>query len=156
TDRVVALDILENISDAKAVFEDFYNKYKKDTLVMNKYITIIASADKDGVLDRVQELESDEVYDKKVPNLVRSLIGSFTRNYRYFHKKDGSGYKFVADKIIEIDKINAQMASALAGAFKIYNRINNTNKTLMKKELERVVSTHNLSKNTYEIVNKIL
>ena len=41
---------------------------------------------------------------EKVPNLVRSLIGVFARNYKYFHAKDGKGYSFVADKIIEIDK----------------------------------------------------
>ncbi len=158
TDRVVALDILQNISaeDAKEVLDDFYEKYKDDTLVMNKYIAIIASSSAEGVLKRVIELQEDKVYDEKIPNLVRSLIGTFARNYKYFHAKDASGYKFVVDKIIEIDKINAQMASSLAGTFKIYDKMNSLNKNLMKKELERVVSTHSLSKNTYEIVNKIL
>jgi len=87
---------------------------------------------------------------------VRSLIGSFTRNYKNFHAKNGLGYKFVADKIIEIDTINAQMAAGLAGAFKIYEKMNATNKNAMKKELERVASTQTLSKNVYEIISKIL
>ncbi|MEO1953977.1 MAG: aminopeptidase N, partial [Campylobacterales bacterium] len=158
TQRVVALDVLENIStyDAKDELEDFYNTYKNDTLVMNKYFTILASADKDDVLSRVKNLQNDKAYDEKVPNLVRSLIGSFTRNYKYFHKKDGSGYKFVADKIIEIDTINPQMASGLSGAFKIYPKLNNTNKALMKKELEKILDSENLSKNSLEIVSKCL
>jgi aminopeptidase N len=158
TDRVVALDILQNISDdeSKVAFDDFYHKYKDDTLVMNKYFAILSSSLKEGTLQRVMELQNDEVYDEKVPNLVRSLIGSFARNYKHFHAKDGSGYKFIADKILEIDKINPQMASSLAGAFKIYKKLNPTNKELMKKELECVVSTQSLSKNTYEIVHKIL
>ena len=101
-------------------------------------------------------LQNDEVYDEKVPNLVRSLIGVFARNYKHFHAKDGHGYSFVADKIIEIDKINPQIASGLAGAFKIYNRINITNKVMIQKELKRVVSTHGLSKNSMEIIEKIL
>jgi aminopeptidase N len=158
TQRIVALDILENISqnEAKLALEDFYNRYKKQTLVMNKYFSILASSSRDGVLKRVIELQKDDVYDEKVPNLVRSLIGSFARNYRYFHAKDGSGYKFLAIKIINIDKINPQMASALAGAFKIYNKMNEINKKLMKEQLECVVSTHGLSKNTFEIIDKIL
>jgi aminopeptidase N len=158
TDTIVALDILENITsqEGEDALNDFYNKYKDDTLVMNKYFSIIAASNRNGTLQRVKALEYDEVYDKKVPNLVRSLIGVFARNYKHFHAEDGSGYSFVADKVIEIDKINAQMASGLAGAFKIYERLNKTNKNLMRQELERVVSTHSLSKNSYEIVSKIL
>jgi aminopeptidase N len=108
------------------------------------------------VLERVEKLQRDKVYDEKVPNLVRSLVGSFARNHKYFHAKDGSGYKFLADKIIAIDKINPQMASALCGAFKVYDKMNEHNKGLMKKELSRVISTQGLSKNSFEIIDKIL
>lgn len=158
TDRIVALDILENITsqEGEVALNDFYHRYKDDTLIMNKYFSILSASTRAGTLERVMDLENDEAYDEKVPNLVRSLIGVFARNYKHFHALDGRGYSFVADKIIEIDKINAQMASGLASAFKIYERLNEVNKKLMKKELERVVSTHSLSKNSYEIVSKIL
>ncbi|MDQ1264843.1 MAG: aminopeptidase, partial [Campylobacterota bacterium] len=118
TDRITALDILENISPFYAVasLEHFYNKYKEDTLVMQKYFSILAASHREGTLDRVMALQNDDAYNELVPNLVRSLVGVFSRNYKYFHAKDGYGYKFVADKIIHIDKINPQMASALAGA----------------------------------------
>lgn len=157
-DRVVALDILENSHPefAQVAHANFYSKYKDQTLVMNKYFAILASSHREGTLDRVVALQNDEVYDEKVPNLVRSLIGVFARNYKHFHAKDGYGYSFVCEKIIEIDKINAQMASGLAGAFKIYTRMNAQNKALMKKELEKIAATEGLSKNTFEIINKIL
>ena len=158
TDRIVALDILENSSSKLAAIAhaDFYARYKNDTLVMNKYFSILSASQREGTLERVIALQNDEAYDERVPNLVRSLIGVFARNYKHFHAKDGLGYKFVADKIIEIDKINAQMASALAGAFKVYEKMNEINKSYMKIELERVISTHSLSKNVYEIIAKIL
>ena len=158
TDRVVALDILENISPkfAKPAQSNFYKKYKDDTLVMNKYFSILSASHRDGTLQRVIELQKDDAYNELIPNLVRSLIGVFARNYKHFHAKDGSGYKFVADKIIEIDKINPQMASGLSGAFKIYEKLNKVNKIAMKTELERVISTQSLSKNVYEIVSKII
>jgi aminopeptidase N len=158
TDRVVALDILENISEAyaKEALEDFYEKYKEDTLVMNKYFTILASSQRAGTLKRVKELQNDDAYNELVPNLVRSLIGAFTRNYKHFHAKNGGGYKFVAEKIIDIDKINPQIASGLCNAFKIYEKLTKTNKKAMKAELECVVSTQSLSKNVFEIVSKIL
>ena len=160
TDRVAALDVLENATnateDAKAAFANFYEKYKTQTLVMNKYFSLLSASHRDGTLSRVVELQKDAVYDEKVPNLVRSVVGVFARNYKHFHAKDASGYKFVADKIIEIDKINAQMASGLAGAFKIYDKMNELNKSLIKVELERVISTQSLSKNSFEIIGKIL
>ena len=158
TDKIVALDIIENsdINESDEEFSDFYKKYKSDTLIMNKYLALFAASSRGGVLQRVIALQDDEVYDKKVPNLVRSLIGVFARNYKHFHAKNGEGYKFIADKIIEIDKINAQMASGLCSAFRIYEKMNETNKNLMKEELERIISTHSLSKNSYEIISKIL
>ena len=158
TDRVVALDILENSSAelSTIAMADFYERYKNDTLVMNKYFSILSASEREGTLDRVQALQNDKAYDKKVPNLVRSLIGVFARNYKCFHAKNAKGYSFVADKIIEIDKINAQMASGLCGAFKIYEKMNKLNKELMKSELERIISTQSLSKNSYEIIAKIL
>ncbi len=158
TDRVTALDILENSHEefAEVALKDFYDKYKTDTLVMNKYFSILAASEREGTLNRVIALQNDPLYDEKIPNLVRSLIGVFARNSKHFHAKDGKGYSFLADKIIQIDKINPQIASGLTAAFKIYKRLNDLNKKLMKKELERVETTHLLSKNVYEIVSKIL
>ncbi|QOP43183.1 aminopeptidase N [Sulfurimonas sediminis] len=158
TDRIVALDVLENlhVSYAEVALQDFYNRYKDETLVMNKYFAILASSSRYDVLERVEKLQRDKVYDEKVPNLVRSLVGSFARNHKHFHAKDGSGYKFLADKIIEIDKINPQIASGLCGAFKVCDKMNKHNQDLIKKELSRVISTQGLSKNSFEIIDKIL
>ncbi|QOP46097.1 aminopeptidase N [Sulfurimonas paralvinellae] len=158
TDRVTALDVLEHTDEplAEEAFKDFYNKYKDNTLVMNKYFGLLSSSLRDDILHRVKTLQNDEVYDDKVPNLVRSLVGTFARNHKHFHAKDGEGYKFVADKIVEIDKINPQMASGLCSTFKIYDKMNKENQKLMKRELMRVISTQGLSKNSFEIIDKIL
>ena len=158
TDKVASLDVLEMFDENERAdaFEHFYNRYKNNTLVMNKYFALLAASSREGLLQRVQDLQNDLVYDEKVPNLVRSLIGVFARNYKYFHAKDGSGYNFVVSKIIEIDKINPQMASGLSSAFKIYPKMNENNKKLMELALKCVVSTQGISKNTFEIVSKIL
>ncbi|MDY0121924.1 MAG: aminopeptidase N [Sulfurimonas sp.] len=163
TDRITALDILENGDNSiesgklrEVAFADFYARYSNNTLVMNKYFSILSASTREGTLDRVMALQNDPVYDKKVPNLVRSLIGVFARNYKHFHAKDGLGYKFVADKILEIDTLNAQMASALGGAFKVYEKMNPHNKELMRVELERIAAAEHISKNLYEIISKVL
>ena len=135
---------------------DFYARYKEDTLVMNKYFSILSASEREGVLERVNILANDEVFDMKVPNLVRSLYGVFARNFKYFHAKDGSGYRLIADKIIELNAINPQIASGLSGAFKSYDKLGEDAKTMMGNELRRILSVEKLSNHVYEIIDKIL
>ncbi len=157
-DRITALSCLTTyyIQDAKWALDDFYKCYHTNTLIMNKYFSIIALSRGDGVLNHIIKAQHDKAYDKNVPNLVRALIGSFIKNYRYFHAKDGSGYRFLAQQIIEIDKSNPQISSALVGAFKIYKKLDEKNKELMCKELQKIKNIKDLSNNCYEIILKIL
>lgn len=132
----------------------FFTKWKHETLVMQKWLTAQSSAPGKKTLGRIKELLSNEVYDKSVPNLVRSLIGTFTGNSIEFHNKDGSGYRFITDQIIDIDKLNPQMASRLAGSFKDYKRLPSDLKALVKESLERILAVKDISRNVYEIVSK--
>jgi aminopeptidase N len=158
SERIAALDLLENYAPglAQAPLEDFYHRYRDQTLVMNKYFAVLASSRREGTLKRVIALQENPAYDVKVPNLVRSLIGSFARNPVAFYDVSGEGFRFVADKVIEIDALNPQIASGLAGAFKNYARLGIDQKTFMGVELERIKNHPNLSNNVYEIVSKIL
>ena len=158
TSEIAALSLLVDTQGEhkeKAV-QSFYKKWKDQTLVMQKWLMIQGSSALPGTLSTVKKLEGDAVYDKSVPNLVRSLIGSFSRNHTNFHAKDGSGYKFIADQILEIDKINPQMAAGLSRAYKDFKRLPADAKAQMKPELERILATPKLSKNTFEIVSKTL
>lgn len=158
SERLAALDLLENYAPALAAkaLDDFYNRYNDQTLVMNKYFSVCASSRREGTLGRVIALQENNAYDVKVPNLVRSLIGSFARNPVAFYDVSGEGFKFVADKVIEIDGLNPQIASGLAGAFKNYPRLSHEQKTQAGIELERIKNHPGLSNNVYEIITKIL
>jgi len=158
TSRLAALDLLENYAPDFAVeaLSDFYHKHSHETLVMNKYFALLSSSRREGTLARVIALQNDTAYDMKVPNLVRSLIGSFSRNAVAFHHIEGEGYAFVADKVIEIDAFNPQIASGLAGAFKSYGKLSPLSKAKMGIELERIKNHPNISNNVYEIVTKII
>ncbi|MDD2785219.1 MAG: aminopeptidase N C-terminal domain-containing protein, partial [Sulfuricurvum sp.] len=158
TERIAALDLLENYApnDVGEALNDFYTRYKDETLVMNKYFAVCASSRREGTLTRVQALQNDPAYDPKVPNLVRALIGSFARNPVAFYDGSGEGFKFVADKVIEIDALNPQIASGLAGAFKNYGKLSALQKAQMQTQLERIKNHPNLSNNVFEIITKIL
>ncbi len=158
TDRITALQLLEGAAPeaAEAAMRDFYSAYSSDMLVMTKYFSVIASSQRPGVLERVKVAMKDPAFDIKVPNLVRALIGAFARNPHHFHAHDGSGYDFIGEQIIALDAINPMIAAGLAGAFKTYNRMNDRSRGQMQNALEKVMAHEGISKNVYEIVEKIL
>ena len=157
TDKHAALVLFANkdCKERDQVLADFYGKWKDTTLVIQKWLVAQASSPLDDTLDRVEKLQRDPVFDITVPNLVRSLIAAFARS-KTFHRQDGKGYCFLADKIIEVDRFNPQLAARLAGLFNEFQRLQPQNKKVARQQLERVLRTEKLSGNTYEIVSKIL
>ena len=47
------------------------------------------------------------------PNRMRSLVGAFAANQRAFHDASGRGYRFLADMILAVDRLNPQTAARL-------------------------------------------
>ncbi len=144
-----------------------YQAHKENAQIIDQWFTDQAIADRDDVLTQVKALTSHEAYmepDPKEaskmrkttnPNRVRSLVGGFTVNKIYFHKKDGSGYQFVADQIIAIDKFNPMLAAGLAKSFSSAHKFDSARQTLMIQQLERI-QKHVESGNVKEIVGKTL
>ena len=61
----------------------------------------------------------------------------------------------MAEKIIALDRINPMIAAGLSGAFKSYDRLDDMRRAHMSNELKQIMSVEGISKNVYEIVEKI-
>ncbi len=133
----------------------FYQEHKDNPLAMNQWFADQALADRADVLDEVKTLMNHPAYDAKNPNSVRNLIGGFTANTIRFHSKDGSGYRFLADEVIRIDKFNPMLASGLAKRLASPHRYDRKRQDLIKAELERIRDNVK-SNNVREIVSKSL
>ncbi|MBT7766195.1 MAG: aminopeptidase N, partial [Bdellovibrionales bacterium] len=157
TDQFYGMTLLTQFSGqlTNQAINQFLAQWKDETLVVQKWFGAQALSAAAGTLDRVIELEKMELFDIKVPNLLRALVGSFAANVRHFHARDGSGYHYLADKIIEIDALNPSMASALIGRFKWYKKLDSIRQKAIKTELLRI-KKRPLSNNAYEIIDKIL
>jgi aminopeptidase N len=158
TDSISALSMLvdtESPEKDKAL-ENFYDKWKTDPMVINKWFAVQSSSRLPNVLSRIRELESNPVFDSKNPNKLRSLYGGFTQNLTRFHDRSGEGYTFMADKILEMDSFNPMMAGKFAVCFKKYANLDLVRKSLVKKELERILATEKLSGSVFEITDKTL
>lgn len=146
-----------NESDTRnRLLAQFADKFSDDALVMDKYFALVGSSRRSDTLQQVQTALQHPKFSLENPNKARSLIGSFSRNVPHFHAEDGSGYSFIADKVIEIDRFNPQVAARLVQAFNLCNKLELHRKNLVKQELQRIRAQEGLSKDVGEIVGKIL
>jgi aminopeptidase N len=105
----------------------------------------------------VEKLTEHPAFDIRNPNKVRSLIGAFCHgNQVRFHDAGGAGYRFLADRVVEIDAINPQVAARLMGSFSRWRKFDVGRRERMQTELERILATTKLSKDVYEIASKTL
>jgi aminopeptidase N len=158
TEKMGALRMLAGIESLRRdeALRDFYERWKGDQRVITKWLSVQALSPLRGRLDEVIRLEKDGVFDIRIPNLVRALIGAFSQNLVNFNDITGRGYAYVADKIIEIDAFNPSISSLLARSFKLYPRTDSLRRGLIEKELKRIMGAGGLSKNTHEIVANTL
>ena len=146
-----------NESDTRnRLLAQFADKFSDDALVMDKYFALVGLSRRSDTLQQVQTALQHPKFSLENPNKARSLIGSFSRNVPHFHAQDGSGYRFISEKVIEIDRFNPQVAARLVQAFNLCNKLEPHRKNLVKQELQRIRAQEGLSKDVGEIVGKIL
>lgn len=157
TDQMGALMALRDLDCAQRhdCLDRFADRWQGDALVMDKYFSLLASSRVASTLDQVTAALTHPAFSLKNPNKARSLIGAFSRNMPHFHAADGSGYRFVADRVLEIDRFNPQVASRLVQAFNRWKKLEPGRRALMRAELERMAAG-TLSRDLYEIVSKNL
>jgi aminopeptidase N len=159
TDAMAGLSVLAGgESDLRApALADFYERWRHDPLVVDKWLSLQAMAPLPGTLAEVERLLSHPAFTLKNPNKVRALIGSFAHgNPVCFHAADGSGYRFVAERILELDPLNPQVAARLAGAFGRWRRFGEGRQQLMREQLQRILAAPKLSRDVAEVVGKTL
>ncbi len=159
TDQIASLSLLcqEAIPQRDEALSHFYHQWQDDPLVIDKWFSQQATSSLPNTFSIINTLMQHEAFDLKNPNRIRSLIGAFSMsNPLHFHALDGSGYKFLGDQIIAIDAINPQIASRLLGALTVWRRFDKKRQLFIKKELERIISTTDISKDVYEIASKSL
>ncbi|MFN2473605.1 MAG: aminopeptidase N [Sphingomicrobium sp.] len=158
TDRQGALAILVSLEGAERAdaLNAFYERYRDDSLVIDKWFGLQAAAQRVDTMESVQALAQHPDFTLANPNRARSLIGSFAMNQWAFHAVSGAGYRFLGDMIIAQDGINPQVAARLVPPLGRWRRFEPKRAALMRAELERILASEGLSKDVYEQVSKSL
>ena len=140
-----------------SLLADFEQKWQHDGLVMDKWFALQATRPEENVLQNVMQLMDHPSFNFNNPNRVRSLIGAFAgQNLKAFHAIDGSGYRFLTDILIKLNKSNPQVASRLIEPLIRFARYDAQRQTLMKRALERISETEDLSRDLFEKIEKAL
>ena len=158
TDRQGALGVLAGLENPlrEAKLTDFYERYKGNALVIDKWFTLQACSLHPQVLEHVEALAEHPDFTLHNPNRVRSLYMALAGNPPAFHAASGKGYRMIADLILALDPINPQTAARFVPALGRWRRLEDGRAALMRAELERIKAAAHLSRDTFEQVTRSL
>ena len=158
TDRQGALGTLANSEapERDEALAAFYERYRGNALVLDKWFMVQALSTRDDTVDAVLALAEHPDFTLANPNRMRALVSAFAANQRAFHEEHGRGYRFLADMILAVDKLNPQTAARLVPPLGRWRRFDERRAELMRGELQRIVATPGLSKDVFEQASKSL
>ena len=159
TDRMAALTCLvhNRLPRWEEALAAFYHQFETDPLVVDKWFTLQATSPQSETHTEIETLMAHPDFTMRNPNRVRSLVGAFAQgNPVRFHDLSGAGYVFLADRVIELDILNPQVAARLVSPLSRWRRYDSERQDMMKVQLERIQLQENLSTDVREIVGKSL
>jgi aminopeptidase N len=161
TDRFNALQALVGSGHALATqaLAAFHALFKGEELVIDKWFALqAATPDRGGqVLPAVRQLMAHPDFNVRNPNRARSLIFSYCNtNPGGFHRQDAAGYVFWAERVIELDGINPQVAARLARALDRWKKLAEPYRSAAREALSRVAAKTDLSNDVREVIDRAL
>jgi aminopeptidase N len=158
TDRLAALNVLArlDIHAAAPVLEHFRQRYADNALALDKWFSLQATLPGSAALSRIQTLERDSAFTLKNPNRVQSLVGTFARaNATGFHRADGAGYRWLAERLGELDALNPQVSARVATAFNGWQRLEPQRREAARTVIEELAAREGLSPDLSDILARV-
>ncbi len=157
TQELAALGALLDIGQGEGELSSFYDRWRDDRLVMDKWFALqVSAAAPDKAAEVARRLTEHADFDWKNPNRFRAVIGALAMNAAGFHDPGGAGYALVADWLIRLDPVNPQTTARMSTAFETWRRYDKARQAMIREELERIRRVPGLSRDTTEMVSRIL
>jgi len=159
TDRAHALFLLATHGglERERALNDFYEHWKGDHVVIDTWFAAQAQSPLAATLRQVKKLTKHPLFSLTAPNKVRALIGTFAMaNPVQFNRPDGTGYAFLADQVLALDRLNPQIAARMLSAFRSWRALETGRRAQARKALRRIAKTKGSSPDVQEIVSKMI
>ncbi len=161
TDQFAALAALANVNAAVCVqreqaLAEFYDRWKDEALVVDKWLQAQSTSRRPDTLATVKALTQHPAFDAGNPNKIYALIRAFGANLVRFHAADGSGYVFMAERILLLHDKNPQVASRLARSFDRWKKFDAGRQAHARAALEKIRAHPGLVRDVLEVVERAL
>ncbi|KGD77552.1 aminopeptidase N [Pantoea vagans] len=159
TDALAALSaaVAAQLPCRDALLAAYDERWHQDGLVMDKWFVLQATSPAANVMRNVRQLLNHRSFTMSNPNRVRSLVGAFaSANPAAFHAKDGSGYKFLVEMLIDLNTRNPQVAARMVEPLIRLKRYDEGRQAMMRQALEQLLELDKLSGDLYEKITRAL
>ncbi|HCW84567.1 MAG: aminopeptidase N [Planktotalea sp.] len=156
TQQLSALACLLQENVGETALAKFYEQWKHDRLVMDKWFNLqVSCTAPEDTATTAETLTSHADFDHKNPNRFRATLGALAMRHAGFHHISGRGYTLLADWLITLDPINPQTTARMCSAFQTWKRYDEARQNMMLAEIDRILSQPNLSRDTTEMLTRI-
>ncbi|MGB0159897.1 MAG: aminopeptidase N [Thalassovita mediterranea] len=156
TQQLAALGCLIMAGKGDAATAEFYDQWKEDRLVIDKWFALqISHAAPERAAEVAADLTQHVDFTMKNPNRFRATLGALAMSPAGFHRADGAGYALLADWLIQLDPLNPQTTARMCSAFETWKRYDSDRQALIAAQLDRILATPDLSRDTTEMVSRI-
>ncbi len=157
TQQLAALSCLLRAEVGDSQNAAFYDQWKNDRLVIDKWFAMqIMHAKMSDAAPKVEEMTRHPDFTMTNPNRFRAVFGALGGNAAGFHDASGDGYRVMGDWLIKLDAKNPQTTARMTSVFETWRRFDADRQGMIRETLERIKSAPNLSRDTTEMVTRIL
>ncbi len=157
TQQLGALRALLQMSKGASELATFEKQWQHDRLVMDKWFSLqVSLAAPEDTATTVERLTHHPAFDIRNPNRFRAVFGGLRANAAGFHHSSGAAYALLADWLIRLDPLNPQTAARMTMSYDTWKRYDTARQTKMRAALTRIAQTPGLSRDTEDMVTRIL
>ena len=155
--QLAALGALLTAGSGEDELDAFYSQWQHERLVIDKWFMLqVGHAEPKKAAAIAEALTRHPDFTWKNPNRFRAVFGALAMNHAGFHAADGAGYALMADWLIRLDAVNPQTTARMCSAFQSWTRYDADRRGLIRAALGRIMAKDGLSRDTHEMVSRIL
>ncbi len=157
TQQLGGLSALLTAEKGEAAVQAFYTQWRHDRLVLDKWFMLqVAHAAPEATAATAEALTRHADFTHTNPNRFRATLGALAGNHAGFHHDSGASYALLADWLITLDPLNPQTTARMCAAFQTWRHYDAKRQDVMRAAMERILAQKDLSRDTTEMLSRIL